>query len=107
MEIIQDNWYDSRDVEIQDYTKSPIDLVLEKTLHKTGEMLDIYTEDINYNGKRTYTKVGKMQREEAHLTGALHTGAQVWVYNPQGYVLLQKRAMTVKSSPGLLDTSAA
>ncbi len=107
MEIIQDNWYALAAVEIQDYPTNQADAITEKTAGKVWEILDIYDEHTDKNGKKIYTKKWQMEREEAHKVGALHTGAQIWIYNSNGQVLLQKRAMTVASSPWLLDTSAA
>lgn len=106
-EILQAVWYDTEKAVIHDDTEIAIDKISKKTRKNIGEILDIYSEHMYRDGKRIYIKKERMEREEAHRMGALHTGAQIWIYNSKGQVLLQKRAITVKSSPGLLDTSVA
>lgn len=104
MEIIQADWYDTDEVIIYDNLTENTN----KTAKKIGEILDIYAERIREDGTRIYVKNGQMEREKAHKIWALHTGAQIWVYNQNGEVLLQRRSFNpMKSSPGLLDTSAA
>lgn len=103
IEIIQASWHSPEEIDIQDGTKN----ITNKVSQYTGEILDIYTEYVDQNGKRVYIKKDQMERGEVHKAGALHSWAQIWIYNSRGQVLLQKRAMTVESSPGLLDTSVA
>lgn len=106
-EIIQAVWHGIEEIVIHDDAKIVIDKISKKIRKKAGEILDIYSEYMYHDGKRIYVKKEQMEREEAHRMGALHAGAQIWIYNSKGQVLLQKRAITVKSSPWLLDTSVA
>lgn len=106
-EIIQANWLNIEDVVIQDDIKNTANNITYQTWRKVEKMLDIYSEQIIESWKRLYKKIGKMGREEAHSIGALHTGAQIWIYNSKWQVLLQKRSMQVRSSRWLFDTSVA
>lgn len=65
---------------------------------RMGENIDIY--DANQ------THIGVMDREQAHLSGQWHRAFHCWVVSDDR-VLLQKRAATVRSNPGMLDVSAA
>ncbi len=106
-EIIQANWLNIEDVVIQDDIKNTANNITYQTWRKVEKMLDIYSEQIIESWKRLYKKIGKMGREEAHSIGALHTGAQIWIYNSKWQVLLQKRSMKVRTSRWLFDTSVA
>jgi isopentenyl-diphosphate delta-isomerase len=65
-----------------------------------GELLDI----LDLSG----APLGFVQpRSIAHLTGLWHRTVHVWIVNNQNRVLLQKRARTKESFPGLWDISAA
>lgn len=46
------------------------------------------------------TVLGKMEKMQAHVTGALHRAISVFVFNGGGQLLLQKRAGTKYHSPG-------
>ncbi|MFO1435959.1 MAG: NUDIX domain-containing protein [Gammaproteobacteria bacterium] len=46
-------------------------------------------------------------RSVVHRLGLRHRAVHVWVYNPQGEVLLQKRSVRKECFPGLWDSSAA
>lgn len=47
--------------------------------------------------------IGVVTRDEAHEKMLLHRLVDVWFYNSQGQVLLQRRSMAKKNLPGLLD----
>ena len=64
-----------------------------------AELLEILDE----NGKETGEKIGFI---ELHKKSLWHKCAHVWIFNSDGYVLLQKRSQDVHF-PGLLDISAA
>jgi isopentenyl-diphosphate Delta-isomerase len=46
-------------------------------------------------------------RDDVHRAGLWHRTAHVWIINGQNQLLLQKRARTKESFPGLWDVSAA
>ena len=46
-------------------------------------------------------KLGLMPKMEAHLKGELHRAFSVIIFNPQGKILLQKRASTKYHTPNL------
>jgi 16S rRNA (adenine1518-N6/adenine1519-N6)-dimethyltransferase len=46
-------------------------------------------------------------RGEVHAKGLLHRSVHIWVFNSQGELFLQKRAMTKDENPGYWDSSAA
>jgi isopentenyl-diphosphate delta-isomerase len=46
-------------------------------------------------------EIGKMEKLEAHRRGLLHRAFSVFIFNSQGQMLLQKRAMSKYHSPGL------
>ncbi|MBM3200199.1 NUDIX domain-containing protein [Candidatus Woesearchaeota archaeon] len=64
------------------------------------EVIDLVDE----NGKPTNQIESK---RAAHQKGLRHQSSHVWIYNPQGKVLLQKRSVNKDSWPGLWDVSAA
>ena len=45
--------------------------------------------------------VGIMEKLEAHRIGALHRAFSIFIFNEEGEMLLQKRALTKYHSPGL------
>ena len=45
--------------------------------------------------------VGTMEKLEAHRIGALHRAFSIFIFNEEGEMLLQKRALTKYHSPGL------
>jgi isopentenyl-diphosphate Delta-isomerase len=51
--------------------------------------------------------IGQATREEVHRRGLRHRSAHILVYDPNGRVYLQQRALWKDCSPGLWDTSAA
>lgn len=50
--------------------------------------------------------VGQMEKMEAHLKGELHRALSVLVFNSNGEVLLQQRALTKYHTPGLWSNTA-
>ena len=48
-----------------------------------------------------------LPRDEVHKTGLWHRTVHIWVLNLQNELLLQKRALTKETFPGLWDISAA
>jgi isopentenyl-diphosphate delta-isomerase type 1 len=51
--------------------------------------------------------IGQATRGEVHAKGLLHRSVHIWVFNSQGELYLQKRAMTKDDNPGYWDSSAA
>ena len=51
--------------------------------------------------------VGQATRGEVHAKGLLHRSVHIFVFNSQGDLFLQKRAMTKDENPGYWDSSAA
>ena len=51
--------------------------------------------------------VGQATRGEVHAKGLLHRSVHILVFNSQGQLFLQKRAMTKDENPGYWDSSAA
>lgn len=51
--------------------------------------------------------VGQATRGEVHAKGLLHRSVHILVFNSQGELFLQKRAMTKDENPGYWDSSAA
>jgi len=64
------------------------------------EYIDILTEEGKLSGE---VKL----KSEAHRLGLWHESVQVWVINSKQQVLLQKRAYSKDSYPGLWDISVA
>ena len=50
--------------------------------------------------------VGEMEKMEAHLKGELHRALSILVFNDQGKILLQQRALTKYHTPGLWSNTA-
>jgi len=48
-----------------------------------------------------------LEKNEAHKQGKWHLTAHIWIYNSNGEILLQKRALTKSTFPGLWDISVA
>lgn len=65
------------------------------------EILDIFTRD----GKL----IGAKPRSECHVKnpGFYHRPSWIWIYNSNGEILVQKRAMAKKNWPGYYDMPAA
>jgi isopentenyl-diphosphate delta-isomerase type 1 len=51
--------------------------------------------------------VGQASRGEVHAKGLLHRSVHILVFNSQGKLFLQKRALTKDENPGYWDSSAA
>jgi len=51
--------------------------------------------------------IGQATRGEVHAKGLLHRSVHIFVFNSQGELFLQKRAMTKDENPGYWDSSAA
>ncbi len=51
--------------------------------------------------------IGQAPRREVHEKSLLHRVVHILVFNPEGLLFLQKRALTKDENPGLWDTSAA
>lgn len=67
-------------------------------------MADELVDIVNENGE----VVGTAMKSECHKNPALiHTVVHCWIFNREGKVLLQKRAMTKETLPGLWDISVA
>ncbi len=50
---------------------------------------------------------GQATRKEIHKNNLLHRSVHIFVFNPQGDLYLQKRALTKDENPGYWDTSCA
>ncbi|MCK5780993.1 MAG: NUDIX domain-containing protein [Flavobacteriales bacterium] len=48
-----------------------------------------------------------IEKNEAHKLGKWHVTAHIWIYNSNGEIMLQKRAYTKDTFPGLWDISVA
>ncbi len=57
------------------------------------ELLDVYDEYGMETGEA-------LPKSEIHKFGILHRTVQIWLYNGNGGLILQKRALTKKSDPG-------
>lgn len=64
------------------------------------ELIDVLDASGNFTG-------AVKPKSEVHRDGDWHRSVHVWIVTPDGRVLLQKRASTKKSHPGLWDISAA
>ena len=53
------------------------------------------------------TVIGREKRSVCHSKGLLHRACYVWVFNPAGELLLQKRSPAKKIGPGQWDLSVA
>lgn len=51
--------------------------------------------------------IGQAARKEIHRKNLLHRSVHILVFNPEGNLFLQKRAMSKDESPGFWDSSAA
>ncbi len=49
--------------------------------------------------------IGEKARKEIHEKGLLHREVHVWLYNDNGELFFQKRAIDKETFPGLLDAS--
>lgn len=68
-------------------------------MHHKETYLDIFDESGNPTGEqKSYTEV--------HKNGYWHKSAHVWVIDPKGFVLLQRRSPRVHTFPGMWDSSA-
>lgn len=66
-----------------------------------AEMIDIYDANL--------TRIGEMERLEAHLKGQWHATFHLWIVlsTSPGFVLYQLRSPSAKNFPNMLDVSAA
>ncbi|GBF92961.1 NUDIX hydrolase [Raphidocelis subcapitata] len=64
-----------------------------------GEVLEIVDD--------ACTVIGRELRGEVHRLGLLHRAVYVWVFDPSGRLLLQRRSWDKKIGPGQWDLSAA
>lgn len=64
------------------------------------EYIDVLDENGNLTGK---TKL----KDEAHRDGIWHGASHVWIVNPEGQLLVQKRSVNKISHPNKWDISAA
>jgi len=64
------------------------------------EMIDVVDENNQPTGK-------VISKREAHENGAWHRNVHIWIYNPKGEVLIQKRSEKKSTYPGLWDISSA
>ncbi len=51
--------------------------------------------------------IGQATRKKIHQNNLLHRSVHVFVFNPQGDLYLQKRALSKDENPGFWDTSCA
>jgi isopentenyldiphosphate isomerase len=51
--------------------------------------------------------IGQERRSVVHRTGLLHRGVHVWLFAPDGKVLIQRRTEDRPSEPGALDCSVS
>ncbi len=63
-----------------------------------------YVDIVNNDGMLTGLTV---TREKAHSDGLFHRSIHLWIINPKGELLMQKRAMSKTAHPGLWDVSCA
>lgn len=100
--LIQAAFYSIDAVEIQE-GKS-----IESLMHDVNEeALDILSMGQNSTGKMVFVKNGRILKKMAHIEGAPHMAAHIWIFNSKGEVLIQKRSSTKDSYPDLWDISAA
>jgi len=59
--------------------------------------MDEYINLVNSKGRR----IGSIEKLQAHITGKLHEAFSIFVFNQQGQLLLQKRALHKYHSAGL------
>ncbi len=64
------------------------------------ERIDIFDE-------QNVSCVGSALKSKAHRTGLWHRAVHIWVYTPQGMLLLQLRSKNKLLYPGVWDVSAA
>ncbi len=51
--------------------------------------------------------IGQATRKEIHAKNLIHRSVHILVFNPEGYLFLQKRALSKDENPGFWDTSSA
>jgi len=51
--------------------------------------------------------IGKAPRKEIHQKNLIHRSVHVFVFNPEGWLFLQKRSLSKDENPGFWDTSSA
>lgn len=100
--LIQAAFYPVDAVEIQEWSSVGS---LIQNIHE--ETIDILSIGSNTSGKMVFVPNGRMLKKMAHVTGAPHMAAHIWIFNSRWEVLIQKRSLTKDSYPGLWDISAA
>lgn len=102
--LIQAAFYSMDAVEIQEGTS------VESLVYDVSEeTLDILSmgKNISSLGKMVFVKNGRILKKMAHIEGAPHMAAHIWIFNSKGEVLIQKRSSIKDSYPDLWDISAA
>ncbi|NER11013.1 Isopentenyldiphosphate isomerase [Muriicola jejuensis] len=66
--------------------------------------MDEWVDVLDQDGRQTGKSILK---SEAHLKGIFHPTVHIWFFTSQNEVLLQQRAQTKKTFPGLWDVSVA
>lgn len=51
--------------------------------------------------------IGQATRKEIHSKNLIHRSVHIFVFNPEGELFLQKRALSKDENPGFWDTSSA
>lgn len=51
--------------------------------------------------------IGSAPRSEIHARGLLHRAVHLWLYNPAGQILLQRRSLTKDREPGKWTSSVS
>jgi len=51
--------------------------------------------------------IGRATRKEIHQKNLIHRSVHIFVFNPEGWLFLQKRALSKDENPGFWDTSSA
>jgi isopentenyl-diphosphate delta-isomerase type 1 len=63
------------------------------------ELLDIVDENDHV--------IGQEQRSQVHKKGLRHRGVHIFLFNPQGLLLVQQRSSRREASPSMLDCSVS
>lgn len=64
------------------------------------ELIDILDENNSFTGEIKL-------KSEAHKKGLWHASTQIWIYTPDGRILIQKRSINKDTYPDLWDISVA
>ncbi len=71
---------------------------------KSDNQPDEYLDVLDQNGEKTGER---KLRSAVHRDGDWHRTVHIWLVNPRGEILLQRRTLTKKTHPGMLDVSCA